>query len=151
MRWSNLFYVVLPALWLTVGLAQAPPDQSLRDLYCEQCPFDAPVTIPPRNAISPDSRSIGVISIRDMIDQLPDNVGNAPFYLGTSISNLRGLNTAYGMRTLTLLDSRRMTDIASGESESTAAEDEVEQGNSDSEQEESDAVTEAEPELHSPN
>src|SRR5690606_29519949 len=64
-----------------------------------------------------DMQNLGVFSVADMVNQLPNNIGSvtpeatadSPFYLGASIANLRGLNTAYGVRTLTLLDSRRMT------------------------------------------
>jgi hypothetical protein len=72
--------------------------------------------------------------------------------LGSSISNLRGLNTAFGSRTLTLIESRRMREEPledSGEaiSEEEAAEfgdsDDARTGNVESRDEEVDPGTEA--------
>ena len=39
----SMTYLVLSVLWLTETVAQEAPDESLRELLCEQCPFDAPV------------------------------------------------------------------------------------------------------------
>ena len=69
-----------------------------------------------------DMRNLGVVSVADMVNQLPNNIAtispeataDSPFYLGASIANMRGLNPAFGVRTLTLLDSRRMTPTDSG-------------------------------------
>lgn len=63
-----------------------------------------------------DMRNLGVISVADMINQMPSNVANltptsntdlTSFNLGASIANLRGMNPTYGTRTLTLVNSRR--------------------------------------------
>ena len=62
-----------------------------------------------------DMMKLGVTSAAGMIAQLPSNVGtNTPetntdsnYFLGASIANLRGLNTYFGTRTLTLFNSRR--------------------------------------------
>ena len=62
-----------------------------------------------------DMRNLGVISVADMVNQLPANVasvspetsGDNAFNLGASVANLRGLNTAQGSRTLVLVDSSR--------------------------------------------
>lgn len=69
-----------------------------------------------------DMRSLGVVSVADMINQLPNNVAaitpeasaNDNFNMGASIANLRGLNTYAGARTLTLVDSRRFVPSNSG-------------------------------------
>ena len=62
-----------------------------------------------------DMRNLGVVSVAEMINQLPANVasttaqtsGDSAFNLGANIANLRGLNTATGSRTLVLVDSSR--------------------------------------------
>jgi len=62
-----------------------------------------------------DMNDLGITSAAEMIAQLPSNVGtHTPetgtdnnYFLGASIANLRGLNTYFGTRTLTLVDSRR--------------------------------------------
>src|SRR5690606_14422304 len=70
-----------------------------------------------------DMRNLGVISVADMINQMPSNVANltptsntdlTSFNLGASIANLRGLNPTYGTRTLTLVNSRRFTPSNNG-------------------------------------
>jgi iron complex outermembrane receptor protein len=62
-----------------------------------------------------EMNALGITSAAEMIQQLPSNVGvNTPetntdsnYFLGATIANLRGLNTYFGTRTLTLVDSRR--------------------------------------------
>jgi len=69
-----------------------------------------------------DMRTLGVISVADMVNQLPNNIASvspeanpgSPFNVGASIANLRGLNTFAGTRTLTMVDSRRMTATNNG-------------------------------------
>jgi len=69
-----------------------------------------------------DMKALGVVSVADMVNQLPNNIAtvspeataDSPFFLGATIANMRGLNTGYGVRTLTLLDSRRMTPTNNG-------------------------------------
>src|SRR5690606_33468136 len=60
-----------------------------------------------------DMRNLGIISVADMINQMPSNVANltptsntdlTSYNLGASIANLRGLNPTYGTRTLTLVN-----------------------------------------------
>jgi hypothetical protein len=80
--------------------------------------------------------------IRDL-PPLPEAKDLRPeFHFGAKISNLRGLDTEFGARTLMLLDSRRMTPV--GETESAAAEEEPGRESADSADEEADAVS-AEP------
>lgn len=63
-----------------------------------------------------DMRNLGVISVADMINQLPSNVADitpetntdSTFNSGASVANLRGLNATDGSRTLVLVDSRRV-------------------------------------------
>ena len=149
MRSSTAIILATSAVWLTEAVAQRSPEETPDELLCEQCPFDAPVRAPyydfdPR-ANSPEMRSLGVISVRDMIDQLPNDIAgvsteavtDGPFDLGASIANMRGLR---------VLNGGRMTETASGESES-AADDEVRQDRSDSSDEESDTrANDGEPE-----
>ena len=60
-------------------------------------------------------QSIGVVNVAEMIVQLPSNVSNfqpantggSPFFVGSTLANLRGLNPFFGTRTLTLVDSKR--------------------------------------------
>ena len=62
-----------------------------------------------------DMRNLGVISVAEMVNQLPSNVASQTpetrtdlvFNMGASIANLRGLNTSSGSRTLVLVDSNR--------------------------------------------
>jgi outer membrane receptor protein involved in Fe transport len=64
---------------------------------------------------SDDMRTLGVISVADMVNQLPNNIAavspeanpDSSWNVGASIANLRGLNTFFGTRTLTMVDSRR--------------------------------------------
>jgi hypothetical protein len=80
MRSSSLVFAALPAMWLTAVVAQEPTSEELRELLCEQCPFDAPVSPSRRfdysiysatTVITADEmRSLGVVSVADMISQL---------------------------------------------------------------------------------
>jgi outer membrane receptor protein involved in Fe transport len=62
-----------------------------------------------------DMRTLGVISVADMVNQLPNNIASvspeanpdSSWNVGASIANLRGLNSFFGTRTLTMVDSRR--------------------------------------------
>ena len=62
-----------------------------------------------------DMQTLGVISVADMVNQLPNNIAaispqanpDSEFNVGSSVANLRGLNTYFGTRTLTMVDSRR--------------------------------------------
>jgi len=68
---------------------------------------------------SEDMAELGVVSVAEMVNQLPNDIAtvspeataDSAFYSGASIANMRGLDSAYGTRTLTLLDSRRMTAV----------------------------------------
>ena len=69
-----------------------------------------------------DMRTIGAISVADMVSQLPNNVSavapesnpDSEFNVGATIANLRGMNTFFGTRTLTMVDSRRMVATNNG-------------------------------------
>jgi hypothetical protein len=75
--------LAVPAVWLTDAVAQESTEETLQDVLCEQCPFDAPVRQIRRGEFSPsrsttvitaeDMRAMGVISVADMIRQLPGN------------------------------------------------------------------------------
>src|SRR5215813_10034162 len=59
-------------------------------------------------------KNLGIVNVGDVVKQLPANVsnntpnttGNANFFAGSTIANLRGLNPFFGSRTLTLVNSR---------------------------------------------
>jgi iron complex outermembrane recepter protein len=69
-----------------------------------------------------DMRAIGVISVADMINQLPNNIASvspeanpgSEHDVGSSVANLRGLNTYFGTRTLTMVNSRRSVSTSTG-------------------------------------
>ena len=68
--------------------------------------------------------SLGVSNVADMITQIPSNVsffqpentGGSPFFVGSTLANLRGLNPYFGTRTLTLVDSKRHVPTNNGSS-----------------------------------
>ena len=69
-------------------------------------------------------KDLGIVNVGDVVKQLPSNVsnntpattGNANFFAGSTIANLRGLNPFFGSRTLTLLNSRRFVPTNQGDS-----------------------------------
>jgi outer membrane receptor protein involved in Fe transport len=68
-------------------------------------------------------QNLGITNVGDVVKQLPSNVsnntpattGNANFFAGSTIANLRGLNPFFGSRTLTLLNSRRFVPTNQGD------------------------------------
>src|SRR5688572_32233810 len=68
--------------------------------------------------------SLGVVNVADMVTQIPSNVSNfqpentggSPFFVGSTLANLRGLNPFFGTRTLTLVDSKRHVPTNNGNS-----------------------------------
>ncbi len=68
-------------------------------------------------------KNLGLVNVGDAVQQLPVNVsndtptttGNANFFTGSTIANLRGLNPFFGSRTLTLVDSRRFVPTNQGD------------------------------------
>ena len=60
-------------------------------------------------------KNLGIVNVGDAVKALPANVsnntpsttGNANFFTGSTIANLRGLNPFFGSRTLTLVNGRR--------------------------------------------
>jgi hypothetical protein len=137
MRVAHLIIFAVPAIWLTEAAAQEPTEESLQDVLCEQCPYDAPVRVPAPNEFTPEMRRLGVTSVRDMINQLPNNIASvspeatvdSPFYLGASIASMRDLT------------SREIAETAGGESESATTDDRSSEDNPDSGEEESDTST----------
>ena len=67
--------------------------------------------------------NLGIVNLGQAIAQLPSNVsnntptttGNANFFTGSTIANLRGLNPYFGSRTLTLVNSRRFVPTNQGD------------------------------------
>jgi iron complex outermembrane receptor protein len=68
--------------------------------------------------------SLGISNVADMVTQVPSNVsffqpsntGGSPFFVGSTLANLRGLNPYFGTRTLTLVDSKRHVPTNNGSS-----------------------------------
>jgi iron complex outermembrane recepter protein len=68
-------------------------------------------------------QNLGLVNVGDVVKQLPSNIsnntpnttGNANFFAGSTIANLRGLNPFFGSRTLTLLNSRRFVPTNQGD------------------------------------
>jgi iron complex outermembrane recepter protein len=68
-------------------------------------------------------KNMGIVNVGDAIKQLPSNVsnnsptttGNANFFAGSTIANLRGLNPFFGSRTLNLVNGRRFVPTNQGD------------------------------------
>jgi outer membrane receptor protein involved in Fe transport len=68
-------------------------------------------------------KNLGIVNVGDAIKQLPSNVsnnsptttGNANFFAGSTIANLRGLNPFFGSRTLNLVNGRRFVPTNQGD------------------------------------
>jgi iron complex outermembrane receptor protein len=68
-------------------------------------------------------QNLGIVNAGDAVKQLPANLsnntprttGNANFFIGSTIANLRGLNPFFGSRTLTLLNNRRFVPTNQGD------------------------------------
>ena len=68
-------------------------------------------------------QNLGIVNAGDAVRQLPSNLsnntprttGNANFFIGSTIANLRGLNPFFGSRTLTLLNNRRFVPTNQGD------------------------------------
>ncbi|HEV7716255.1 MAG TPA: TonB-dependent receptor plug domain-containing protein, partial [Steroidobacteraceae bacterium] len=68
-------------------------------------------------------QNLGIVNVGAAIAQLPSNVsnntptttGNANFFTGSTIANLRGLNPFFGSRTLTLVNNRRFVPTNQGD------------------------------------
>ena len=68
-----------------------------------------------------DMQDLGLVSVGDMLGQITSNVASAtldttdgPFFVGAVQADLRGINTAFGTRTLTLVDGRRVPSTTNG-------------------------------------
>src|SRR5690349_19969604 len=68
-------------------------------------------------------QNLGIVNVGAAITQLPANIsnntptttGNANFFSGSTIANLRGLNPFFGSRTLNLVNSRRFVPTNQGD------------------------------------
>jgi iron complex outermembrane receptor protein len=68
--------------------------------------------------------NLGIVNVADMVTQIPSNIstfqpqntGGSPFFVGSTLANLRGLNPFFGTRTLTLVDSKRHVPTNNGNS-----------------------------------
>lgn len=68
-------------------------------------------------------KNMGIVNVGDAIKSLPSNVsnnsptttGNANFFAGSTIANLRGLNPFFGSRTLNLVDGQRFVPTNQGD------------------------------------
>src|SRR5690606_28056642 len=71
---------------------------------------------------SEDIAALGLVSVPDMLAQMTSNVasaalntsGESSFFVGATLADLRGMNTAFGTRTLTLVNGRRMPPTTNG-------------------------------------
>src|SRR5690606_30846030 len=69
-----------------------------------------------------DIDALGLISVGDILGQITSNVYSAPldtvgdgaFFVGATLPDLRGMNTGFGTRTLTLVNGRRMPPTTNG-------------------------------------
>jgi outer membrane receptor protein involved in Fe transport len=83
--------------------------------------FDSPNPTTVVNAS--DLQNLGIVNVGAAITQLPSNIsnntptttGNANFFTGSTIANLRGLNPYFGSRTLTLVNTRRFVPTNQGD------------------------------------
>jgi iron complex outermembrane recepter protein len=68
-------------------------------------------------------QNLGIVNVGQAIAQLPSNIsnntptttGNANFFTGSTIANLRGLNPFFGSRTLTLVNTHRFVPTNQGD------------------------------------
>jgi iron complex outermembrane receptor protein len=68
-------------------------------------------------------QNLGIVNVGAAVTQLPSNIsnntpattGNANFFTGSTIANLRGLNPFFGSRTLTLVNTRRFVPTNQGD------------------------------------
>ena len=68
-------------------------------------------------------QNLGIVNVGEAIAQMPSNIsnntptttGNANFFTGSTIANLRGLNPFFGSRTLTLVNNRRFVPTNQGD------------------------------------
>ena len=68
-------------------------------------------------------QNLGIVNVGDAVKQLPANLsnntptttGNANFFIGSTIANLRGLNPFFGSRTLNLVNNRRFVPTNQGD------------------------------------
>jgi outer membrane receptor protein involved in Fe transport len=68
-------------------------------------------------------QKLGIVNVGDAVKQLPANIsnnsptttGNANFFIGSTIANLRGLNPFFGSRTLNLVNNRRFVPTNQGD------------------------------------
>jgi iron complex outermembrane recepter protein len=68
-------------------------------------------------------KNLGIVNVGDAVSSLPANVsnntpattGNANFFTGSTIANLRGLNPFFGSRTLNLVNNRRFVPTNQGD------------------------------------
>jgi outer membrane receptor protein involved in Fe transport len=84
--------------------------------------YDAPT---PTTVVNDEfMESLGISNVSDMLIQIPsnqsffqpENTGGSPFFVGSTLANLRGLNPYFGTRTLTLVDSKRHVPTNNGSS-----------------------------------
>lgn len=79
-----------------------------------------PVTTYDRDEIE----NLGIVDIGELFETIPSNLSNfqpettggGAFFVGSTIANLRGMNPFFGTRTLTMVDSRRLTPTTQGDS-----------------------------------
>jgi len=112
---------------LSLSLAEAASAQEPQSQPSPQQLEEVLVTgtrIPRPDYISPnpvksigaaEMENLGIVNVAEAMQQItsnvsqfqPSNQGGNPFFVGSTLANLRGLNPYFGTRTLTLVDSRR--------------------------------------------
>lgn len=68
-------------------------------------------------------QKLGIVNVGDVVKQMPANLsnntprttGNANFFIGSTIANLRGLNPYFGSRTLNMVNNRRFVPTNQGD------------------------------------
>jgi iron complex outermembrane recepter protein len=86
----------------------------------ERSTFNTPNPVTVLNA--QDIQNLGITNVGEVLNQLPqnssffaaNNVGLGNFNVGAQLANLRGLNPFFGTRTLTLVDTERFVEQATG-------------------------------------
>ncbi len=132
---GKLCVLTLSAAWSVYALAQeapAPSESSDQRAVLQEVTITG-TRIKREDYISPnpvqtlsldDMQNLGIVNVADAITQVPSNVstftpsnqGGNPFFVGSTLANLRGLNPYFGTRTLTLVDSKRFVPTNQGES-----------------------------------
>ncbi len=125
---SSAIAAILLCSAQTVAIAQEAADESAENVdeitvtgtRIRRNDFAAPNSM--QTLTSEDIEALGLVSVEEMMMQMTSNIatvgletsGDQAFFVGASMANLRGMNTGFGTRTLTLVDGRRMPPTTNG-------------------------------------